>query len=164
MTIFDYIIIAIIGASILLAMMRGLVAELFSLGAWLIAFWCAKQYSPTVSGLLPTELSSDSLRLVGAFIFLFFFVWLATALLRVMLTSMLSSVGLGVVNRLFGAVFGLLRGLLLVTALVVGGGLSELPLHPMWRNAYFSGPFESVALSIKPWLPVVLANNLHYPE
>ena len=122
MTLFDYIAIAIIAGSILVAMMRGLVAEVLSLGSWLIAFWCAKQFSPVVSAFLPGELSSEGLRLVAGFVAVFFLAWLATALLRVTLTGMLDSVGLGGVNRLFGAVFGLARGLVLVTALVLVGG------------------------------------------
>ena len=162
MTIFDYIAIAIIAGSILVAMMRGLVAEVLSLGSWLIAFWCAKQFSPVVSAFLPGELSSEGLRLVAGFVAVFFLAWLATALLRVTLTGMLDSVGLGGINRLFGAVFGLARGLVLVTALVLVGGLSDLPRQPMWRNAVLSAPFESVALSLRPWLPAMLANNLHY--
>ncbi|AXT46720.1 MULTISPECIES: CvpA family protein [Chromobacterium] len=162
MTIFDYIAIAIIAGSILVAMMRGLVAEVLSLGSWLIAFWCAKQFSPVVSAFLPGELSSEGLRLVAGFVAVFFLAWLATALLRVTLTGMLDSVGLGGINRLFGAVFGLARGLVLVTALVLVGGLSDLPRQPMWRNAVLSAPFESVALSLRPWLPAMLADNLHY--
>ncbi|OQS34031.1 CvpA family protein [Chromobacterium haemolyticum] len=162
MTIFDYIAIAIIAGSILVAMMRGLVAEVLSLGSWLIAFWCAKQFSPVVSAFLPGELSSEGLRLVAGFVAVFFLAWLATALLRVTLTGMLDSVGLGGVNRLFGAVFGLARGLVLVTALVLVSGLSDLPRQPMWRNAVLSAPFESVALSLRPWLPAMLADNLHY--
>ena len=161
MTLFDYIAIAIIAGSILVAMMRGLVAEVLSLGSWLIAFWCAKQFSPVVSAFLPGELSSEGLRLVAGFVAVFFLAWLATALLRVTLTGMLDSVGLGGVNRLFGAVFGLARGLVLVTALVLVGG-GDLPRQPMWRNAVLSAPFESVALSLRPWLPAMLADNLHY--
>ncbi|WP_235088597.1 CvpA family protein [Chromobacterium sp. Beijing] len=110
MTIFDYIAIAIIAGSILVAMMRGLVAEVLSLGSWLIAFWCAKQFSPVVSAFLPGELSSEGLRLVAGFVAVFFLAWLATALLRVTLTGMLDSVGLGGVNRLFGRCSAWLAG------------------------------------------------------
>ncbi|UGA37737.1 CvpA family protein [Chromobacterium haemolyticum] len=115
-----------------------------------------------MSAFLPGELSSEGLRLVAGFVAVFFLAWLATALLRVTLTGMLDSVGLGGINRLFGAVFGLARGLVLVTALVLVGGLSDLPRQPMWRNAVLSAPFESVALSLRPWLPAMLADNLHY--
>jgi len=156
MTVFDYIVIAIVLGSVLVALVRGLVAEVLSLGSWLVAFWCAKELSPLLATFMPNELPSQGLRLVASFVLLFFLSWLATALLRITLTSLLDSTGLGGLNRLMGAVFGLARGLVLV------GGLSDLPRQPMWRNAVLAAPFESLALSLRPWLPAMLADNLHY--
>lgn len=162
MTVFDYIAIAIIAGSVLMALMRGLIAEVLSLGSWLIAFWCAKQFSPLAMAFLPAGLQSEGLRMVAGFVLVFFLVWLATALLRVTLTGLIDSIGLGAVNRLLGGMFGLARGLVLVTALVLLGGLSNLPQKPMWRNAVLAAPFESLALSLRPWLPPTMADNLHY--
>ncbi|AAQ60187.1 CvpA family protein [Chromobacterium violaceum] len=162
MTVFDYIAIAIIAGSVLMALMRGLIAEVLSLGSWLIAFWCAKQFSPLVTDFLPSSLQSEGLRMVAGFVLVFFLVWLATALLRVTLTGLVDSIGLGAINRLLGGVFGLARGMVLVTALVLLGGLSSLPQKPMWRNAVLAAPFESLALSLRPWLPPTMADNLHY--
>ncbi|MBX9296002.1 CvpA family protein [Chromobacterium piscinae] len=162
MTVFDYIAIAIIAGSVLMALMRGLIAEVLSLGSWLIAFWCAKQFSPLAMAFLPSSLQSEGLRMVAGFVLVFFLVWLATALLRVTLTGLVDSIGLGAVNRLLGGMFGLARGLVLVTALVLLGGLSNLPQKPMWRNAVLAAPFESLALSLRPWLPPTMADNLHY--
>ncbi|POA97065.1 colicin V production protein [Chromobacterium sinusclupearum] len=162
MTAFDYIAIAIVAGSVLMALMRGLIAEVLSLGSWLIAFWCAKQFSPVVEAFLPASLPGEGVRMVAGFLLVFFVVWLATALLRVTLTGLVDSIGLGAINRLLGGMFGLARGVALVTAMVLLGGLSSLPQKPMWRNAVLSAPFESLALSLRPWLPPTMANNLHY--
>ncbi len=162
MTAFDYIVIAIIAGSVLVALIRGLVAEVLSLGSWLLAFWCAKEFAPSVSAFMPASVPSEGLRLVASFVALFFLAWLATALLRITLTSLLDSTGLGGVNRFLGAVFGLARGLVLVTALVLIGGLSDLPRQPMWRNAVLAAPFETLALSLRPWLPAMMADHLNY--
>jgi len=163
MTAFDYIVIAIIIGSIIVALVRGLVAEVLSLGAWLIAFWCAKEFSPEVSRFLPGGMQGEGLRLVAAFVLLFFLVWLGSALLRVLLTGIVSSVGLGGLNRGLGAIFGAARGLVLVVGLVLLGGLSNIPKQPMWQNALFKQPLEHAALSLKPWLPDLLAKNVRYP-
>ncbi|UTH73248.1 CvpA family protein [Chromobacterium sp. IIBBL 290-4] len=162
MTWFDYIAIAIVAGSVLMALMRGLISEVMSLGSWLVAFWCAKQFGPTISDFLPGSLPGEGLRMVAGFVLVFFLVWLGSALLRVLLTGLVDSVGLGLFNRMLGGVFGLARGLVLVTALVLIGGLSSLPQKPMWRNAVLAAPFEHMALSLRPWLPPTLANNLHY--
>ncbi|HJV05840.1 MAG TPA: CvpA family protein [Chromobacteriaceae bacterium] len=164
MTVFDYIVLAILAGSVVIALVRGVVAEVLSLGAWLIAFWCAKEMSPLVSTFLPGDIPSEGLRLVAAFVLLFFLVWLLTALLRVTLTGLIDTVGLGGVNRLLGAVFGVARGLVLVTVLVLMGGLSDMPRQPMWKNSVLAPPFESLALSLRPWLPAILVEHLHYTQ
>lgn len=162
MTVFDYIVIAILAGSVIIALMRGLVAEVLSLGSWIAALWCAKEFAPVVAGFLPAELPSEGLRLAASFVALFFLVWLATALLRVVLTGLIDSIGLGGVNRVLGALFGLARGGVLVTVMVLLGGLTDLPRLPMWRNALFAGPFEAAALSLRPWLPPKLSENLNF--
>jgi membrane protein required for colicin V production len=163
MTAFDYLVIAIIIGSIIVALVRGLVAEVLSLTSWLLAFWCAKEFSPMLSRFLPADLAGEGLRLVAAFVLLFFLVWLGSALLRVLLTGVMNSVGLGGLNRGMGAIFGAARGLVLVVVLVLLGGLSNLPSQPMWQNALFAPPLQTAALSLKPWLPALLANNVRYP-
>ncbi|MDF0606070.1 CvpA family protein [Neisseriaceae bacterium TC5R-5] len=162
MTLFDYIAIAIIVCSILVAMMRGLVAEVLSLSAWLIAFWSAKQFASLAVVFLPLTSFSEEGQWLGGFVAVFLLAWMVTVLLRLSLTSMMDSIGLGSINRLFGAVFGLARGLMVVTVLVLLAGLSDLPQKPMWRNAVLSEPFESVALASRPWLPTLLADKLRY--
>ncbi|WP_028534265.1 CvpA family protein [Paludibacterium yongneupense] len=163
MTVFDYIVIAIVLGSIIVAVMRGLVAEVLSLGSWLIAFWCAKQFAPAVSDWLPASLSSEGVRVVASFILVFFLVWLATALARVTLTGVLDSTGLGGINRMLGAAFGLARGLVLATVLVLLGGLTHMPEKDVWRNALLAHPLETAALSLRPWLPPLLAEHISYP-
>ena len=44
MTIFDYIVIAIVVLSVVLGMFRGMVREVLSLANWVLAFWIANRY------------------------------------------------------------------------------------------------------------------------
>lgn len=160
MTSFDYVMLAVVGGSMLLALVRGLAVELLSLTSWLIAFWVSKEFAPLAADFLP--LPGDGLRLIGGFVVLFFGTWLVTALLRLALDGVIDAAGLGGVNRMLGMVFGLLRGLLISTALVMLGGLSNLPRTPEWQGALLSGPFEQVALSLRPWLPDMLASRVRF--
>lgn len=160
MTTFDYVMLAVVAGSMLLALMRGLIAEVLSLTAWLMAFWVAKTFAPLAAHYLP--LPGDGLRLIGGFIVLLLLTWLGSALLRLTLTSVVDSVGLGGINKLLGLFFGLARGLLLATVLVMLGGLSDLPKSPTWQNALLAQPFEQVALSLRPWLPQVLAERIKF--
>lgn len=160
MTWLDGLILALIAGSVALSLFRGLAAEVLSLFSWLIAFWAARSLSPLVSEFIP--LPGEGLRLVVAFLSLLLGVWLLSGVLRASLTVVLDTVGLGGVNRFFGAVFGLVRGMLLVTVVMIVGGLSSLPQSPAWQNALLVAPFQVVALASKPWLPDALAQKLNF--
>ena len=45
MTIFDYIVLIILGLSILVGVMRGLLREVLSIAGWVAAFLVAKFYT-----------------------------------------------------------------------------------------------------------------------
>lgn len=44
MTIFDYVVIGIVAASLLLGLWRGVVGELIALAAWVLAFFAAVEF------------------------------------------------------------------------------------------------------------------------
>ncbi|OYY05598.1 MAG: colicin V production protein, partial [Mehylophilales bacterium 35-46-6] len=45
MTVFDYTVLAIVGLSIILSVMRGLVKEVLSILAWFAAFYVGRTYT-----------------------------------------------------------------------------------------------------------------------
>lgn len=67
MTIFDYIVIGILSFSALLSITRGLVQEIVSLLAWIVAFFVASRYSVNVAPLLSDWITSESVRMLTAF-------------------------------------------------------------------------------------------------
>ncbi|MDC7691093.1 CvpA family protein [Vogesella indigofera] len=160
LTALDWLILAIILGSMAVALFRGLAAELLSLCSWLLAFWVARSFAPEVAGFMP--LAGQGLQLIAAFVVLLLLTWLATALFRVTLTALIDAVGLGGVNRFLGVVFGLARGLLLVTVLVMLGGMSTMPQQSFWHDALLVQPFETVAMAARPWLPDTLAQAVHF--
>jgi membrane protein required for colicin V production len=70
--------------------------------------------------------------------------------------------GLGPADRALGGVFGLVRGLIIVLVIVLLAGLTPLPREPFWRGALLSGPFETAALTLRPYLPEGLSRRLRY--
>jgi len=50
MTLFDLAVITIVGLSVLLSVIRGLVREVLALAAWLVAFFAAPSDSPDAEG------------------------------------------------------------------------------------------------------------------
>ncbi|KAF0814998.1 Colicin V production protein [Andreprevotia sp. IGB-42] len=162
MTGFDYAVLAIIGLSILLSVMRGLVQEVMALVGWAVAAWLAIYYAAPISIYMPAGIPDERLRYLAALIAIFAGVWLFTALLRITISQFVKSAGLSPVDRLLGAVFGLLRGALFVLLLVLVAGLTSFPASSTWRNAMFSPPFEALARLSLPWIPQALAERIKF--
>jgi membrane protein required for colicin V production len=162
MTIFDYAVLLIVGLSILLSVMRGLVREVLALLAWVVAIWLATAYATDIARLLPGSIPNDSVRMLAAFVILFLGALLLMSLVTMTLGELVKSLGLGVMDRSLGAVFGLARGVLIVTVLVLLAGLTTLPKQPLWRSAMFSAPLEAFAQSVTPWLPEDLRKRISY--
>ncbi|MSP86350.1 MAG: CvpA family protein [Methylotenera sp.] len=162
MTGFDYLVLAIIGISIILGVMRGLLAEALSIVGWVAAFFVAKTYASQVVPMMPTDIPTESLRILAALLVLFFSTLLITSLLAIALSAIFKKIGLGWLNRLFGAFFGLARGLLVVCILVFLAGLTDAPQDDRWKNAMFSAPIEALVVSLLPWVPVSIAKYIKY--
>ena len=162
MTIFDYIVLIILGLSVLIGVMRGLLREVLSIAGWVAAFLVAKFYTAQLSPLLPQAISADSLRYMAAFIVLFLSTLIITSLLAMALSQVFKATGLGWIDRIFGAVFGVARGLMIVGMFVMLSGLTDFPKSSSWSAAMFSAPLEAMVMSARPWMPPVVAEHIKY--
>jgi membrane protein required for colicin V production len=71
MTVLDWVVILILAASVIRSLMRGLVEEVFSLGAWVVAFLAAKWGAAAAAPLLPFNFESEGLRYFVGFVIVF---------------------------------------------------------------------------------------------
>ncbi|MGG7055514.1 CvpA family protein [Nitrosomonas sp. ANs5] len=153
MTAFDYFVLGIVSISALLSITRGLVREVVSLLAWVIAFFVASRYSVEIEPFLADFVEDPSIRMLSAFVVTFFVVLLVSMLGAQLLSTLVRSVGLGLIDRMLGAAFGFARGLVIVLFLVLAAGFTPLPQQPFWQEAVLSEPLEIMAADIVPWLP-----------
>ena len=162
MTVFDYGVAVVVGLSVLLGVIRGLVREVLSLAAWVVAFVAAGLFGGWLAERLPGDIPVPELRLAAGYLAVFLAFLVAMSLAAMVIARLAKAAGLGVEDRVLGAAFGAARGLLIVTVLVLGAGLSSLPRHPAWRDALTSGPLEAVATEVKQWLPAELSQRIRY--
>ncbi|MDP1537436.1 MAG: CvpA family protein [Burkholderiales bacterium] len=162
MNLLDYAVLAILGFSVLLSVIRGLVREVLALAAWAIAFVVAYVFGTELAALMPEEIPSGELRWLAGFATLFFLVLLTMSLVALALSQLVKSAGLSVEDRILGAVFGLARGVAVVMILVLMVGATSLPLQPVWREAALSPLLERIALGIRDWLPPAIAQHIKY--
>lgn len=162
MTAFDLIVIAILLCSILISVLRGLVKEVLSLLVWIIAFAASNAYGLQMAQMLPQALPGQLVRIIAGFVIVLVAVLLLGSLMNMALGALIKSSGLTLADHGLGGLFGLARGIVIVLTIVILAGMTELPKHPIWKNALFSPLAETAVRTIKPWLPDALASKISY--
>jgi len=161
-TVFDYVVLGVIGASCLLGLWRGLVSEILALLAWVAAFIVARQYAAWAAPWFAGLFNEPALRLGAGFVAVFIGVLLLFGLGRLALTRVLRAVGLGLTDRLLGVFFGFVRGLAIVLVAVLLAGLTSIPREEWWQQASLAPPLETAAVATKPYLPPEIAQKIRY--
>ncbi len=162
MTYFDYAVIAIVGLSVVVSMMRGAVKEMLAILGWIAAFYVAKAYSPLLATFLPEGIPTEALKTLIAFVILLIAVLFLNGLITMAISGVISKVGLGWINRFLGMLFGFAKGLLISCVLVLLAGLTSLPKEQMWTDAVLSEPLEMLVKSALPWLPESVSKHAKF--
>lgn len=162
MTIFDYLVIFVLIASVVISTMRGLVKEMLSLASWIVAFVVANAYGAELARMLPAMVPGEVLRLILAFIALFIGVRILMGLLGMAVDALIKAGGLSLADRGLGGLFGLGRGLVIVLAAVILCGMTTIPQQDFWKNALLSPLAETGARTIKPFLPAAFAQHVQF--
>ena len=162
MTMFDILALGLIGISIVVSMMRGVVNEVASLFTWIVAFVAAKMFAQPFAEAFLTSIQPPALASVAGFVLIFAAAWLAQYFLRSLLTASIEAAGLGGINRFLGGIFGATRGILVVTLVVLVCAFTDLPQTSDWRTAISAPFFENLATLAVPYLPEYLADKVQY--
>lgn len=162
MTVFDYVVIGIVGLSLLFGLWRGVVGEIIALIAWVLAVFAALEFGGQVGLAVFGGIADPAMRMLAGCVLIFVGVLVAMSLVRMAVRSMVKALGLSVSDRLLGMVFGLLRGVLVTMVLVGLGGMTAAPKQAWWRDATLAPPLETAVLAVKPWLPDDLAKRIRF--
>jgi membrane protein required for colicin V production len=161
-TLFDYLTLFVLLASVIISTTRGVVREVLSLASWVAAFIVANLYGETLALLLPEMVPGALTRMIIAFVVLFIGTRLLMGLLILMCESLIKASGLSFVDRSLGSLFGVARGMLIVLSVVILCGMTAIPQQPFWKDAMLSPYAESAARSVKPFLPDEFARHVQF--
>lgn len=162
MTIFDYIVLAIVGFSLLFGLWRGVVGEVIALLAWALAAFAAVEFGVIVGQRVFDGVADPSMRTLAGCVLIVVGVLVAMALVRMAVRSMIQALGLSVSDRLLGMLFGIARGVLVALVLVALGGMTAAPQQGWWRQATLAPALEIAVLTLRPWLPEELAKRIKF--
>jgi membrane protein required for colicin V production len=156
----DWIFGAVMVASTLLGMVRGLVKEVLSWLSWVAAFLLAQRLAPDVAQWMPLAGASETLRFAAGFVLSFIATLLAAGLVTMAIKRLLSIAGLSPMDRLLGGAFGAARGVVLLLAATVVVDMTPLHVHPAWIEARGPQISQWALNGLKPQLPPEFAKFL----
>ena len=156
----DWILLAILLASLVLGAWRGLVFEVMSVIGWLAAFVLAQWFAADVAARLPMQSAGDSLRYAAGFVLVFIASVFVAGLISALLRKVITVIGLRPVDRLLGAGFGVFRGLILLLALTVVLQLTSMAQNDWWQQSQGGPVLTALLKGLKPILPERVGANL----
>ena len=118
MTWADWAIIAVLGVSALISVVRGFVKEVVSLLIWLTAAIVASIFHDQLATVMADLIDTSSLRMLAAWIILFIAVLLVGSILNYLLGKLVQATGLSGTDRLLGLLFGIARGLIILMVIL----------------------------------------------
>jgi membrane protein required for colicin V production len=135
MTPVDYAIILVFGVFSVWGLLRGLVAEVFSLASWVIGIWIGIHYGAIGESFLQQWLADPLLRaILGGFV-IGVLAFAGVSILGALLSKLINASLLGPVNRMLGLFFGAARGLVIISLAVLIALQFELDQAEWWQAA-----------------------------
>ncbi len=114
MNFFDYLLILIVGLSMVLSIWRGFVREIISLIGLVLAFFTASRLSSEAGTVFDTWISSETITDIAGFILVFVLVMITVALIGTFVRKLVDMADLTATDRTLGVFFGAARGMLLI--------------------------------------------------
>jgi len=161
-TVFDLIVLTVIGVSSVLGLLRGLLKELLSLVAYVLAFLAAVWWGADVAVWFEPWIEHVLIRMGVAYGLVFLLALLLVGLVNLAASVLIQKTGLTPADRGLGLLFGLLRGVLVVCVAVALIGHTELTHEAWWRDAVLSRPAVTGVQALKALMPPALAAWVPY--
>ena len=111
----DIIVLLIIGASAIIALMRGFTTEALSLGAWIGAIFVTLQGHPILVSKISTFVQPDFMASMVTYATLGILSLIVFKYIAVMIGKLIKESHIGALDRGLGVLFGIARGMLLVS-------------------------------------------------
>lgn len=114
MNFFDYLLIGLVGLSIVLSLWRGFVRETISLIGLVAAFFAASRASGYAGDFLGEWITNSTIADIAGFALVFVLVMLVVGITGAIIRKLVDMADLTATDRTLGVVFGATRGILLI--------------------------------------------------
>jgi membrane protein required for colicin V production len=135
MNALDWVVVAVIGASILLGLLRGFVRETISLAGWIAGIWLAFRFAVGISASVPLAQDWPLARTAAVAVLIVVGCVFAAALVGWLVRELIKAAKLSAADRTLGGLFGLARGVLIIALAVFLVRDTALYREPLWRES-----------------------------
>jgi len=135
MNALDWVVVAVIGASILLGLLRGFVRETISLAGWIAGIWLAFRFAVGISASVPLAQDWPLARTAVVAVLIVVGCVFAAALVGWLVRELIKAAKLSAADRTLGGLFGLARGVLIIALAVFLVRDTALYREPLWRES-----------------------------
>jgi membrane protein required for colicin V production len=135
MNTLDWAVVAVLGASILLGLLRGFMREMISLAGWIAGIWLAFRFATAIGASVPLGQEWPLARTAVVAVLIVVCCVFAAALVGWLLRELIKAAKLSAADRTLGGLFGLARGLLIVGLAVFLVRDTALYQEPLWRDS-----------------------------
>ena len=149
----DFVIITVIGLSVLTGLFRGFIKELIALCIWVLAIWHAFTYSSDLANWLQTYVQDKTVRTIVAFVAILLVTILAGGLCNAVLSFILRRSGLSGTDRFLGMGFGFVRGVFIVALMMLVVNMTSLPQQEYISQSTFYAKFNPLVTWLSGYMP-----------
>ena len=114
MNYFDYLLIGVVGLSVVLSLWRGFVREIISLIGLVAAFFAASRASGYAGDFLGKWIPNGTISDIAGFVLVFVLIMLVVGIIGMIIRKLVDMADLTATDRTLGIFFGAARGILLI--------------------------------------------------
>ncbi len=148
----DFILIGLIGLSIVIGIFRGFIRESISLISWISAIILAIAFANPLSVYM-TFTDVAFIKMLSAFLIIFVSVIFVGAIFNLIIGSLVRKTPFSMPDRILGSLFGLARGVVFITVAVLIASLTPFPEETWWKQSYMLTQFQKLAVQCQALLP-----------
>jgi membrane protein required for colicin V production len=156
----DWVLLAVLLASVVVGLVRGLVFEVLSLLGWVAAYVAAQMFSTELAPHLPIGAPGAALNQGASFAITFVLALIVWMLLARLVRLIVHATPLTLVDRTLGGVFGLVRALVLLLAVATVVSFTPAMRAPSWQASHGAAWLGVLLAGLKPVLPQAVARHL----
>lgn len=131
----DLLLLAVIGVSALLGLMKGFVGIVVGTVSWLLAGWAAFQFGDRAAHWLAEGAQPSMTNYLGGYVLVFIGAMVLVALLGMAVRSLVQATRLTGTDRALGFALGALRGAFFSCLLILLMGFTPMPREAAWQQS-----------------------------